>query len=246
MSAWSDSMAPEWDVRNATANALRSGWSGGLHALDVPWPPCLSTPFSATLNHGFGRPKRGPAFSLLFSRLQLASAGANSMKLGSSANGVSGRSSSLTSNSTRTSRSTSQLPTSLRHSLETSRSFSTIRSRAVQCRRRKVKNGRSTGLRDVLQKGSQACRPGRRSGHLIDLTNHRGDQGQLRDAYTATATYSSEVTGKAYTDTYRLTSACTGVGSGSPRRSFMRSTPAGKDCKGDREVVTLRRWTTDT
>jgi hypothetical protein len=55
-----------------------------------------------------------------------------------------------------------------------------------------------------LAEGIPSLPPSKKIRTLIDLTNHRGDQGQLRDAYTATATYSSDVTGKTYTDTYQL------------------------------------------
>jgi hypothetical protein len=55
-----------------------------------------------------------------------------------------------------------------------------------------------------LAEGIPSLPPGKKIRTLIDLTNHRGEPGNLRDAYIATATYTSAVTGKTYTDTYRL------------------------------------------
>ena len=54
-----------------------------------------------------------------------------------------------------------------------------------------------------LEKGIPILPPGKKMRTLFDLTNHRAEQGgDLRDEYTATITYRSEVTGKSYNDTY--------------------------------------------
>jgi len=55
-----------------------------------------------------------------------------------------------------------------------------------------------------LGEGIPILVPGKTIRTLLDLSNHRGEPGTLRDRYEATVTYEDGVTGKHYTDEYIL------------------------------------------